>query len=81
MSQDDKYKEIIRKEMTKLTKPVRLKVFTSQRTEADGGKIKACMDCAVQSIRAYSGSGSTISNTRSADLLACASLTARDTTS
>ena len=45
MSQDDKYKEIIRKEMSKLTKPVRLKVFTSQRTEADGSKIKACMDC------------------------------------
>jgi alkyl hydroperoxide reductase subunit AhpF len=45
MSQDDKYREIIKKEMAKLTKPVKLKVFTSQRTEADGGKIKACMDC------------------------------------
>jgi len=45
MSQDAKYKEIIRREMAKLTKPVRLKVFTSQRTEADGSKIRACMDC------------------------------------
>lgn len=45
MSEDDKYKEIIKKEMTKLTKPVRLKVFTSQRTEVDGSKIRACMDC------------------------------------
>ena len=45
MSQDDKYKEIIKREMAKLTKPVRLKVFTSQRTEVDGNKIRACMDC------------------------------------
>ncbi|NHJ23068.1 MAG: hypothetical protein EAX89_00735 [Candidatus Lokiarchaeota archaeon] len=45
MSQDDRYREIIKREMAKLTKPVRLKVFTSQRTEANGSKIKACMDC------------------------------------
>ena len=45
MSQDDKYKEIIKREMAKLTKPVKLKVFTSQRTEVGGHKIKACMDC------------------------------------
>lgn len=45
MSQDDKYKEIIKREMAKLTKPVKLKVFTSLRTEVDGRKIRACMDC------------------------------------
>ena len=45
MSQNDRYKEIIKREMAKLTKPVRLKVFTSQRTEVDGRKIRACMDC------------------------------------
>jgi len=45
MSEDDKYREIIKREMAKLTRPVKLKVFTSQRTEADGSKIKACMDC------------------------------------
>ena len=45
MSQDDKNKEIIKREMAKLTKPVKLKVFTSQKTEADGSKIRACMDC------------------------------------
>jgi len=45
MSQDDKYKEIIKREMAKLTKPVKLKVFTSQRTEVGGRKIRACMDC------------------------------------
>jgi len=45
MSQDDKYKEIIKREMAKLTKPAKLKVFTSQKTEADGSKIRACMDC------------------------------------
>ena len=31
--------------MAKLKKPVRLKVFTSQRVESDGTKIQACMDC------------------------------------
>lgn len=45
MSSDEKYKEIIRREMAKLRKPVKLKVFTSQRTQADGSKIRACMDC------------------------------------
>jgi thioredoxin-like negative regulator of GroEL len=45
MSQDDRYREIIKREMGKLTKPVRLKVFTSQRTETNGNKIRACMDC------------------------------------
>lgn len=45
MSSDDKYKEIIKKEMTKLKKPVKLKVFTSQRVEPDGRKTQVCMDC------------------------------------
>ncbi|MFW9952235.1 MAG: thioredoxin family protein [Candidatus Thorarchaeota archaeon] len=45
MSNDEKYREIIRREMVKLKKPVRLKVFTSQRTESNGSKIKTCMDC------------------------------------
>jgi thioredoxin-like negative regulator of GroEL len=45
MSQDDKYREIIKKEMAKLKKPVNLKVFTSQKVQPDGAKIRACMDC------------------------------------
>jgi thioredoxin-like negative regulator of GroEL len=45
MSSDERYKEVIKREMAKLKKPVKLKVFTSQRTEADGSRIKACMDC------------------------------------
>jgi len=45
MSQDDRYKEIIKREMAKLKKPVKLKVFTSQRVQTDGTKIRACMDC------------------------------------
>ncbi|MFX0056668.1 MAG: thioredoxin family protein [Candidatus Hodarchaeota archaeon] len=45
ISQDDKYKEIIKREMAKLTKPVKLKVFTSQSAKPDGTKIRACMDC------------------------------------
>ena len=45
MSSDDKYKEVIKREMAKLKKPVKLKVFTSQRIEPDGRKIQACIDC------------------------------------
>lgn len=45
MSSDEHYKEIIKKEMAKLKKPVKLKVFTSQRIQSDGTKIRACMDC------------------------------------
>ncbi|MFX1457008.1 MAG: thioredoxin family protein [Promethearchaeota archaeon] len=45
MSQDERYKEIIKTEMAKLTKPVTLKVFTSQKIQPDGSKIRACMDC------------------------------------
>ncbi|MFX1397228.1 MAG: thioredoxin family protein [Promethearchaeota archaeon] len=45
MSSDDKYKEIIKKEMAKLKKLVSLKVFTSKSIDPDGRKIQACMDC------------------------------------
>jgi thiol-disulfide isomerase/thioredoxin len=45
MSEDDVHREIIQKEMAKLTKPVKLKVFTSQSAKPDGTKIRACMDC------------------------------------
>ena len=45
MSSEDRYKEIIKREMSKLKKPVNLKVFTAQRTQSDGSKIKVCMDC------------------------------------
>ena len=45
MSSDEKYKEIIKREMAKLKKPVKLIVFTSQKIQQDRSKIKACMDC------------------------------------
>jgi len=45
LSEDDKYREIIKKEMAKLKRPVKLKVFTSQSARPDGTKIRACMDC------------------------------------
>ena len=45
MSQDDKYKEIIQKEMAKLTKPVNLKVFTSKKSQPDGSFIRECQEC------------------------------------
>ena len=45
MSADDRYKEIIKREMSKLKKPVKLRVFTSHGTGSDGKKIQACMDC------------------------------------
>ncbi|MFX0033060.1 MAG: thioredoxin family protein [Candidatus Hodarchaeota archaeon] len=45
ISQNDKYREIIKREMGKLTRPVKLKVVTSQSAKPDGTKIRACMDC------------------------------------
>ncbi len=45
MSQDDKYKEIIQKEMAKLTKPAKLKVFTSKKSQPDGSFIRECQEC------------------------------------
>lgn len=45
MSQDDKYKEIIQKEMAKLTKLVKLKVFTSKKSQPDGSFIRECQEC------------------------------------
>jgi thioredoxin-like negative regulator of GroEL len=45
MSQDEKYREIIKREMSKLNKPVKIKVFTSKKVEPNGSKIKVCIDC------------------------------------
>ncbi len=45
MSQDDKYREIIKREMSKLTKPVNLKVFTCREKQPSGSQIRECMDC------------------------------------
>jgi thioredoxin-like negative regulator of GroEL len=45
MSQDDKYKEIIKREMAKLKKPVKLKVFTCKQKSPSGSQIRECMDC------------------------------------
>lgn len=45
MSKDDKFKEIIKREMAKLNRPVKLKVFTTQKIKPDGTGIRACMDC------------------------------------
>jgi thioredoxin-like negative regulator of GroEL len=45
MSQDNRYREIIKREMAKLTKPVRLKVFTCREKQPSGSQIRECMDC------------------------------------
>ena len=45
MSSEDRYKEIIKREMAKLKKAVKLRVFTAQGTQPDGTKIRECMDC------------------------------------
>jgi alkyl hydroperoxide reductase subunit AhpF len=45
LSQDENYRDIVKREMAKLKKPVKLKVFTSQSARPDGTKIRACMDC------------------------------------
>lgn len=55
ISSQDRYKEIIKREMAKLKKPVKIKVFTAQKIQPDGSKIKACMDCGqfMGLLRAY----------------------------
>lgn len=45
MSQDDKYKEVIKREMAKLKKPVKLKVFTCKEEPLSESLIRECMDC------------------------------------
>ena len=45
MSQQKPYEEVIKKEMAKLKKPVRLKVFTSKRRQSDGSFIRECQQC------------------------------------
>lgn len=45
MSQDDRYKAIIKAEMAKLKKPVKLRVFTCKKKLPSGSKIRECMDC------------------------------------
>jgi alkyl hydroperoxide reductase subunit AhpF len=45
MSQDNKYRDIIKKEMAKLKKPVKLKVFTCKKKQLNGSQIRECMDC------------------------------------
>ena len=45
MSQDDRYKEIIKREMAKLRKAVRLKVFTCKNRQPNESSIRECMDC------------------------------------
>ncbi|MFW9940642.1 MAG: thioredoxin family protein [Candidatus Thorarchaeota archaeon] len=45
MSQDNRYKEIIKREMAKLTKPVKIWVFTCKEKQPSGSQIRECMDC------------------------------------
>ena len=45
MSQDDRYKDIIKNEMVKLKKPVKLRVFTCKEKLSSGSQIRECMDC------------------------------------
>jgi len=45
MSQDDKYREIIKREMAKLKKPVKLKAITCKEKQPNGSHIRECMDC------------------------------------
>jgi alkyl hydroperoxide reductase subunit AhpF len=45
MSQDEKYREIIKKEMSKLSRPVKLKVFTCKEKQPSGSQIRECIDC------------------------------------
>ncbi len=55
MSSENDYKQIIQNEMRKLKKKVKLKVFTSLKTEVDGSKVRKCVDCeqTMQLLRIY----------------------------
>jgi len=52
---EDIYKNIIRNELRKLSKPVHIKVFTSLKTNPDGTKIRKCVDCdqTMQMLKIY----------------------------
>jgi thiol-disulfide isomerase/thioredoxin len=45
MSQNERYIEIIKREMVKLKKPIKLKVFTCKEKQPVGSQIRECMDC------------------------------------
>ncbi len=45
MSQEKRYEEVIKREMAKLKKPVKLRVFTSRRRQPDGSFIRECQEC------------------------------------
>jgi thiol-disulfide isomerase/thioredoxin len=45
MSQDNRYREIIKREMAKLKKPVKIRVFTCKEKQPSGSQIRECMDC------------------------------------
>ena len=45
MSADKRYEDVIKREMSKLKKPVRLKVFTSRKRQPDGSVFRECQQC------------------------------------
>lgn len=45
IASENVYRNIIQHEMQKLQKPVRIVVFTSLRTNADGSKVRECIEC------------------------------------
>ncbi|MFW9865829.1 MAG: thioredoxin family protein [Candidatus Thorarchaeota archaeon] len=45
MAQNDRYREIIKAEMAKLTKPVKLRVYTCKEKLPSGSQVRECMDC------------------------------------
>jgi len=47
ISSDDRYREIIKREMSKLKRSVKIKVFTSKSISSNQTKIQECMDCGL----------------------------------
>ncbi|TFF99190.1 MAG: hypothetical protein EU540_07105 [Promethearchaeota archaeon] len=45
ISSEERYKQIIKREMAKLKKAVKLKVFTCKKGQSNGSQIRECMDC------------------------------------
>ncbi|MBD3254046.1 MAG: hypothetical protein GF383_03095 [Candidatus Lokiarchaeota archaeon] len=45
MASENRYKQVIKNEMAKLTKNVKIWIFTSLRTNPDGSKVRECQEC------------------------------------
>jgi hypothetical protein len=64
LASNETYKNIVRNELKKLKEPVRIKVFTSLKTNPDGTKVRKCIDCdqTMQMLRIYEENSNNLLN-------------------